>query len=593
MKLIISKDISLPLDTVTQAIAILAKRRVGKSYTMRRMVEQLFEASQQVVLVDPKGDQWGIRSSADGKKPGYPMLILGGEHGDLPLEVNSGEMIANLVVKERVSVLLDISLFRKHEVATFMTAFLENLYRLKAQEAYRTPLMLVIDEADAIAPQKPQKGEERMLGAANDIVRRGGQRGIGCTLVTQRSAVLNKNVLTQCELIVVLRTVAPQDLSAMKAWIDVHGTPEQGKELMESLPSLPIGDAWFWSPGWPTEAGIFKRTHVLPITTFDSGATPKVGQRKVVPKNLADVDLAALKDQMAATIETAKANDPKHLKAEIVRLTKELEKKVPVADTAPMGVSQWMQYGAKYGYDKFFREKIEKEWKGIVDGANKAIKKLQDALKGIGVASEIYKTVPIFGQPVNEAAIDAVGSKVNIAAPPIIVSQRQKEIIEKMPQMERAGIVTPGTEPIQKGEKLVLNAIAQNENGLNRSAITILTSYKKSTRNRYIQYLQQKGFLREEGEKLYATQEGIDALGGIELLPTGAALWEHYLKILPEGESKILHLLGVQGRLTRESISEQTGYQKSTRNRYIQYLQARELVSAEGEYIVISEKLCD
>jgi hypothetical protein len=66
-----------------------------------------------------------------------------------------------LFKKERVSVVLDLSQFRKHEVATFMTAFMENLYRLKAREQYRTPMMLVVDEADAIAPQKPQKGEER------------------------------------------------------------------------------------------------------------------------------------------------------------------------------------------------------------------------------------------------------------------------------------------------------------------------------------------------------------------------------------------------------------------------------------------------
>lgn len=192
----LAKHLTLPLDAVTQTIAILAKRRAGKSYTMRRLVEQLLAAHQQVVIVDPKGDQWGIRSAADGKAPGLPVVILGGERGDVPLEPSGGEVVAKLVVEERVSVLLDVSLFRKHEVATFMTAFLENLYRLKAREQYRTPMMLVIDEADAIAPQKPQKGEERMLGAAEDIVRRGGQRGIGCVLVTQRSAVLNKNVLT-------------------------------------------------------------------------------------------------------------------------------------------------------------------------------------------------------------------------------------------------------------------------------------------------------------------------------------------------------------------------------------------------------------
>lgn len=323
-KLQLAKDLTLPLDAVTQTIAILAKRRAGKSYTMRRLAEQLFVAGQQIVLVDPKGDQWGIRSSADGKQPGLPIVILGGERGDIPLEVSAGELVAKLVVEDRVSVLLDLSLFRKHEVATFMTAFLENLYRLKAREIYRTPVMLVIDEADAVAPQKPQKGEERMLGAAEDIVRRGGQRGIGCVLVTQRSAVLNKNVLTQAQMLVALRTIAPQDLAAMDAWIQVHGEPDQRKTLMESLPSLPVGDAWFWSPGWPTAEGIFRRVHVLPIETFDSGATPKPGVKPVEPKNLADVDLDALKGQMAATIAKAKADDPRELRKQIADLTRQL-----------------------------------------------------------------------------------------------------------------------------------------------------------------------------------------------------------------------------------------------------------------------------
>ena len=168
----LAKNLSLPLEAVTQAFGILAKRRAGKSYAARRFAEQLFNAGQQIVIVDPKGDWWGIRSSADGRSPGLPVVILGGERGDVPLEVNAGEVVAKLVVEERVSVLLDLSLLRKSEVATFMGMFLETLYRLKAREQYRTPMMLIVDEADAVAPQKPFGGEERMLGAAEDIVRR-------------------------------------------------------------------------------------------------------------------------------------------------------------------------------------------------------------------------------------------------------------------------------------------------------------------------------------------------------------------------------------------------------------------------------------
>lgn len=329
----IAKGLTLPLEVVTQTIGVLAKRRAGKSYAMRRLAEQLLKAGQQVVIVDPKGDQWGIRSAADGVSPGLPVVILGGERADVPLEVHSGEIVAKLVVEDRVSVLLDLSLFRKHEVSTFMSAFLENLYRLKAREIYRTPMMLIIDEADAIAPQKPMKGEERMLGAAEDIVRRGGQRGIGCTLVTQRSAVINKNVLTQIQILVSLRTIAPQDLAAIDAWIDVHGTEKERKTLKESLPSLPTGDAWFWSPGWPTVKGIFERVHILPIETFDSGATPKPGEKRVEPKNLADVDLDALTRQMAATIEKAKAENPKELQKRIKELEGQLAR-VPAKEPA-------------------------------------------------------------------------------------------------------------------------------------------------------------------------------------------------------------------------------------------------------------------
>jgi hypothetical protein len=193
--------------------------------------------------------------------------------------------------------------------------------------------MLIVDEADAIMPQKPNPGEERMLGAGEDIVRRGGQRGIGCMMISQRTAVLNKNVLTQCEMLVALRTISPQDLKAMQAWIDVHGEEGERDTLMQSLPSLPQGDAWFWSPGWPTSDGIFQRVHVLPIETFDSGATPKSGEKRIEPKRLADIDLPALTRQMAATIERARADDPKELRKEILSLRAQLAK-APVAKVA-------------------------------------------------------------------------------------------------------------------------------------------------------------------------------------------------------------------------------------------------------------------
>ena len=58
---------------------------------------------------------WGLRASADGKHPGLPIVILGGDHGDVPLELAAGQVIADLVIDEGISAVLDLAHFRKGE----------------------------------------------------------------------------------------------------------------------------------------------------------------------------------------------------------------------------------------------------------------------------------------------------------------------------------------------------------------------------------------------------------------------------------------------------------------------------------------------
>lgn len=556
MKLHISEELSLPMDVVTQTIAILAKRRAGKSYTMRRLAEQLFKAGQQIVMVDPKGDQWGIRSSADGKLPGLPVIILGGERGDVPLESSSGEIVAKLVVEQRVSALLDLSLFRKHEVATFMTAFMENLYRLKAREVYRTPMMLVIDEADAIAPQKPQKGEERMLGAAEDIVRRGGQRGIGCVLVTQRSAVLNKNVLTQSQIMVALRTIAPQDLDAMDAWIQVHGEPEQRKMLMESLPSLPIGDAWFWSPGWPTIDGIFKRVHVLPIETFDSGATPKPGVKPVEPKQLADVDLDALKEQMASTIQKAKDNDPAELKRTIADLKRKLEKaeqsapkveqtRIPILDEESMVILSRLEKSISHSVIGIT------DYRTVIESAIAHVRHIDDRLKSL---------------------LDTKPKIVPAGLP------RVERIYREKPQEHSNGEVSGGM-------RRMMIALAQRP-GLTKIQLGIRVglSSGSGTFSQYLSRLRSANHITAN-EPFSLTQDGLAALGHYDPLPTGRELLRYWLNYCGNGGmGRMLSALAdvYPDTLTKEELGERAGISSSS-GTFSQYLsRLRKLEITDG-----------
>jgi hypothetical protein len=324
-QLFIGAGVSLPADAVTQTFAILAKRGVGKSYTASVLAEEMLKASQAIVALDPTGAWWGLRS-------GFPIVIFGGEHADVPLEESAGEVVARSIVENRFSAVIDLSLFRKGQMIRFMVAFAETLYRLN-----REPLHLFVDEADAVAPQARNYGgdENRMLGAMEDIVRRGRKRGIGCTLITQRPAVLNKNVLTQCEILVALRMVHPKDIEAIKEWVNVHADPATAKSMIEDLPALPIGTAWFWSPGW---LGNLQKVAVRRRETFDSGATPKPGEAVRKPKSMAKIDLDALGDQIKATVEKAKADDPKELRRRITTLENDLkarpaETKVEVKET--------------------------------------------------------------------------------------------------------------------------------------------------------------------------------------------------------------------------------------------------------------------
>lgn len=312
----ISASRSLPLDTfVTSTQAILAKKGSGKSYTGSVQAEELLAAGQQVVVVDPTGAWWGLRSGADGASPGFPIAVLGGDRGDVPLEPAAGEVIADAIAREHFSAVLDLSLFRKGEANRFMAAFLETLYRRN-----RAALHVFIDEADTVAPQKPFGDEARTLGATEDLVRRGRIRGIGVTLITQRPQVLAKNVLSQVDMLTCLRMNHPKDLAAIREWVDVRAELRQAEAMIASLPSLPIGEAWLWAPA----TDLFERVQIRRRRTFDSGSTPKAGERAATPRVLAPIDIARLGATIAATAEQVKANDPVALRARVAELEKRL-----------------------------------------------------------------------------------------------------------------------------------------------------------------------------------------------------------------------------------------------------------------------------
>jgi uncharacterized protein len=592
----ISPELTLPLDAVTETFALIAKRRVGKSNAAVVMAEQMYDAGIPWVAVDPKGDWWGVRSSRDGKHDGLSVVVFGGEHEDVPLLPDSGAYMADLVANQRLTCVLDVSQFTKADEVKFLYAFATRLLKVN-----RDPLHIFFEECDDYIPQSLVRGEiggvseAQLVRAFSKLVRHGGFRGIGCTLITQRPALVNNNVLSQTETMMLLRTTMPTDVETVGKWVKGH---PQAKEILESLPTLKVGEAWVVSPAF---LELVQRITFGLRRTFDSAATPKMGEKRREPTRLADVDLAAIKEQMAETIEKAKEADPKELRKRIKELERqvassEAKKEEPVVETVEVPVLS--QEDARALAD-VGRQVLE-----LSDRTTSMATTFTTAIDGIMERFSDRPDLPR-ARPARDRA-HAVADRQGHGAVNAGVAARRRAAIggaQERPaapsQREPRRTAVPGVEGAEglgKGELATLTAIAQTAAGVTREQLTVLTGYKRSSRNTYLQRLASRDLVDVAGERITVTDAGFDALGpDFEPLPTGTALQDHWLAKLSGGEREILAILvdAYPSSVTREDLSETTGYKRSSRNTYLQRLKARDLIVVDGELVAASGDLFD
>ncbi len=161
-------DAVLPDEALTHHLAALGRTGSGKTYAVKGIVERLLALGRRVCILDPTGAWWGLKSSADGQKPGYSVVVFGGDHADVPITEHAGAALGELVATQNVPCIIDLSNTTLGERHRFVERFAEALFR-----ANKAPLHLIIDEADEFAPQSGPPGTERMLGAVDRIVRRG------------------------------------------------------------------------------------------------------------------------------------------------------------------------------------------------------------------------------------------------------------------------------------------------------------------------------------------------------------------------------------------------------------------------------------
>jgi len=323
----LAPHLSVPSNIAARTIFVAGTKGSGKTHNAGVLAEEMLDAGTHVVILDPLGVWFGLRHDREGGAGGFPIVILGGEHGDAPLEPTSGEVVADYIVRSGQSVILDMSGFAANaEQDRFVAALLLKLFRLKATE--KTNLHLIMDEADMFVPQEQSRGQETLIGAAKTIVTKGRSRGLSMTMITQRPQSIAKAAIEEADVVLCHRMTGKRAVDAMKAWTDLFGSKEEAAKFYGTLPTLDDGECWVWSPQF---LKAFERHKFRAKRTFDSSRTPEPGERRKAPKSAAAVDLAKLSAEIKASIEKKKADDPKTLKARIAELEKQLAAKPAAA----------------------------------------------------------------------------------------------------------------------------------------------------------------------------------------------------------------------------------------------------------------------
>lgn len=568
----LADDLILPIQAVTQKFAFLGRTGSGKTYGASKMAEEMLFHGAQIIVIDPMGVWYGLRLDADGKKPsGLDIPVFGGLHGDLPLTPESGALVADLFVDRRISGILDVSQMIDAEINRFCTAFGDRFFqRMKAKPA---PVHIFLEECQEFLPQNIMKGEERKLHVYQRIAKQGRNFGIGVSLISQRPQEINKKALNMTEVMFAFQMTGPQERKAMEAWISDKG---EDLDIVAQLPKMKVGRPHVWSPQW---LQVSKPIAILKKRTYDASATPEFGSSEAA-RELTPVDVVAIKEAMREMISQAEADDPTALRREIGRLKKELN---AVQSSKPKA------------------EVVEREVKIITDEQMKALEARVIDVQGIAEELSGWKAdiVALLNGKLDllESGMLGLSAAITDAKKP-----SKPPAVNTPARVVNKPIARPATQPPEKfptseslpeGENKILSCCAQYPDGVTAKQLTVLTGYKRSTRNTYLQRLSQKGAIEKRGERIFITETG-SALVEFTPLPTGQALQAYWQTELPQGERAIFDILvyAYPNEVDREDLDELTGYSRSTRNTYIQRMIAKEIITVTSKgFIQASDHL--
>lgn len=272
---------------VTGRTCVIGQSGSGKSYTVAVICEELARNSLGFCIIDTEGEYFSLKDK-------FTLLWVGSDpNSDIDIEQVNLKTLAEKAVKEGVSVVFDVSdvLEPKKKVAEFIAALYATESKLKQ------PYLLIVEEIDKFAPQS---GE--MLKEIDEVARRGRKRGLGLMIATQRPALVNKNILSQCGNQVIGKLTINNDLDAVKIFFP--------KRIdLEKLPNLKPGE-FFLQGDFVHRPAV---TKIRQRQTPHKAVTPKVIARQQVGIEQLKRIEADIEERTLGTSEEAEVEEVRKL----------------------------------------------------------------------------------------------------------------------------------------------------------------------------------------------------------------------------------------------------------------------------------------
>ncbi len=244
------KDILIDAqELVTGRTCVIGQSGSGKSYLIAVLCEQLLQNNIAFCIVDTEGEYFSLKEK-------FQLLWVGGNEADVNIESVDFYDLVSKSIQHNVPVILDVSDVLDHRKV--VSDFASKLYEIENQ--VKQPYLFIVEEADRFVPQSKDSLKE-----IEEISKRGRKRGLGLLVASQRPALVNKNVLSQCGNQLIGKLTTENDLKAVDLFF------ADRKEL-ELLPKLSTGEFFVMGNVSREKAKI----KIVQRITQHKGLTPKL-----------------------------------------------------------------------------------------------------------------------------------------------------------------------------------------------------------------------------------------------------------------------------------------------------------------------------